>query len=644
MRRQIRRKYEAFGSFLAGSGDMLPPPPESMLTQPPPPAQTALQGHSAASSQGEFAASSAAGSISAGRARAVNFALAEAGPSSSVSGGKARPKLSISLDGGSPPDDVLGGPASPKRGAPTPLSCGSRGSGAPSPGKLGWGADRPAAAQQLLQAPAAAGPRSSQQSGSKPAGLLAGAKSKAQAGDHVAARRGASQIATRHSSTGSIAAAHASTAGQHQQHALVHVDTHASSCGAACPAAAVHSSSGSGATGSSSAGSSLRLRQQVWQEVQALRAAGAQASLPGCVASALAAARHSAAELSMSGSWGIRRHGSASYWGPGSTPPRPGSPSLLPILPTHSRPGSPQSQGHGVHPGGGTTVGDAGSAATGHQGSSGSGGSSSSSVFKWGSGFSLLSSTGSSQGLPAGPQRSSAAAAGLAGSGQVTAGRPVRASYGVEKAVCFLTPRTQAAQQAKQGQSAPPSGAHATAMQSAALPGHQGVNRPHDPPASHSITCRPASSSGGSEGDASQQQQQQQLSEEQHQMLVQSACKALGSTAAAAAFVSGLPQDQQAVNFSASGMWCAPLSSYHAGISDSSSSTTITCSLLNLCGCIQLSTQVQPSWALLPQLGHAQVQSSQVFASHDAMPVSLLRPLQALCSFHPCMASTSCRP
>jgi hypothetical protein len=54
-----------------------------------------------------------------------------------------------------------------------------------------------------------------------------------------------------------------------------------------------------------------------------------------------------------------------------------------------------------------------------------------------------------------------------------------------------------------------------------------------------------------------QQQQKQVLAEEQQVRLVQAACKALGSAAAAEAYVASLPEDTEVVNLSTSGEGCA---------------------------------------------------------------------------------------
>lgn len=293
-----------------------------------------------------------------------------------------------------------------------------------------------------------------------------------------------------------------------------------------------------------------------------MRAAGTHGSVPGSVTAALAAARHSAAGLSSSGGWGSHRHGSVSYWGalgPSSTPPRPASPQGLGLLsasPNNSRPASPLLQLAAAE-GSAAAAGLAAKASQlGGSGSIGStAGGSSSSVFKWGSGISLLSLTGGVVSAPAGAQLGAAAASHAASS-------MPRATLGVDKAVCFLTPRTQAAAAA----AASPHG-HASVGVAAAH--SMGLQRLHEGAAQHSVhltaikAAHDSSSSGSAGGagvntsDSGLAQQQQlvpQLTEAQQVRLVHSACKTLGSAAAAEAYVASLPPEAEMVNFSASGM------------------------------------------------------------------------------------------
>lgn len=300
-----------------------------------------------------------------------------------------------------------------------------------------------------------------------------------------------------------------------------------------------------------------------------MRAAGAgagaagTASLPGTVTATLAAARSSAAQLSSSGGWGSHRHGSVSYWGEGSlmtaTPPRPGSPlgmGLPSLSPTGSRPGSPLLQ--------------LGISAAGVEAAGGALGSKENAYSRGRGVGSLVSlSGGVLVSAPAGAQLGAAAARDVSSS-ITRAG-----SIPVEKAVCFITPRTQAAAAAAAAAGAcsvtqvQRSSHVAAAAQSAAL------QRLHEGAAQHSVqlatgpaahTAAPRQSSCSSTGGASscmedtsgaggpsQQQQQQKVTEEQQRRLVHAACKALGSAAAAEAYAASLPEDTLVANFSASG-------------------------------------------------------------------------------------------
>jgi hypothetical protein len=363
---------------------------------------------------------------------------------------------------------------------------------------------------------------------------------------------GASASAARHSTAGAAGPDHHSQAhGAHSSQAML------STCGSS-------SSTGGGSN-------QLKLRQQVWQEVQAMRASGASGASVAInpsaqVTATLAAARRSAAELAASGGWGSHRHGSCSQWGTQcKTPPRPSSPQgtlLQPsgASPTNSRPTSPLLL---LLPSvDGTSSAATPAAAAGPGGSPGASCSgSSSSVFKWGSGISLLSLTGAlTCSLPSGKM---ACELGSAAAGLVASSNP-RASMGVEKAVCFLTPRTQAHQQAAAAAAAAAPGQHVSHVlqvqqrpegtrQHSLQPGVAAFAAPRY------SSCSNAGSSGseaGAYGAAQHQQQQQQSKSEQQQQqqqLVYAACKALGSAGAAEAYVATLPPGTDTVNFTATG-------------------------------------------------------------------------------------------
>lgn len=544
-RRQIRRKFEAMASFLAGSGDALPPPPDFMLTQPPPPAETALD---QAAGVG-LGSASGGSSIAAGRNRTVGFAVAAfagaavaGGSSSGGAGGKGRPKLSVSVDAAAGTGLEEGpGSASSAGGSkgrtPSPLTTpaghNSRGRGA---GGMAWGSSNSGGSQ------AAASGSSHQAAASH--GWRSGVRSNQHAGPR-----------------------HGSMAGG--------VPTRASAAGAAVrgmipghPPAGMLSSCGGGAVPCSSSGSSpVKLRQQVWQEVQVMRAAGSAAgSLPGSVTAALAAARQSAAGLGSSGGWGSHRHASVSGWGPGTTPPRPASPQVLNLCtssPNTSRPTSPLMQQPASQPSAkaaATAVPQAAAASVMHADSSSDGSGAARTIRRdWEPAVSLLSLSG---GVAAASVQIWAQL-GAAAASHAASVIPRAAVAAADKMVCFLTPHTQEAEAAGVARV---SQVHA-ALEAAAAHS-MGLRRLHEGAAQHSVHL-PAvpsvqhsrsahrQSAADAAGSKQQQQQKQQLAEQQQVRLVQATCKALGSAAAAEAFVASLPDDTEVVDLSTSGEGCA---------------------------------------------------------------------------------------
>lgn len=187
----------------------------------------------------------------------------------------------------------------------------------------------------------------------------------------------------------------------------------------------------------------------------------------------------------------------------------------------------------------------------------------------------LLSLSGGVVSAPVGALLGAAAAREVSGS------IISRTGPAVEKAVCFITPRTQAAAAATAGSTA--QGQHITAQLAAAAAQSAALQRLHEGAAQHSVTLpaaaaprnssvllRSSSAGGGSvcsiddgtrPGSSSEGQQQQPPgnnapNEEQQRRLVHSTCKALGSGTAAEAYVASLPDDAMAADFSASGgLW-----------------------------------------------------------------------------------------
>lgn len=544
-RRQIRRKFEAMASFLAGSGDALPPPPDFMLTQPPPPAQTALD---RAAGVG-LGSASGGSSMTAGRPRTVGFAVAAfasavAGCSTSGgAGGKGRPKLSVSVDAAAGTGLEEGpGSASSAGGSkgrtPSPLTTPAdhnstgRGAGGLACGSSNSGGGQAAASGSSHQAAASHASRS-------------GVRSNQHAGPRHGSMAGG--VAARASAAG--AAAHGMIPGH--------------------PPAGMLSSCGGDAVPCSSSGSSpVKLRQQVWQEVQVMRAAGlAAGSLSGSVTAALAAARQSAAGLGSSGGWGSHRHASVSSWDPGTTPPRPASPQVLNLCtssPNTSRPTSPLMQPPACQPStkAAATAAPQAAASVLHADSF-SDGSGAARAFRrdWEPAVSLLSLSG---GIAAAPVQIGAQL-GAAAASHAASVIPRAAVAAADKAVCFLTPRTQEADAAGVARV---SQAHA-ALEAAAAHSmglqqlHEGaaqhiVHLPAVPSVQHSRSAHRQLAADAA-GSKQQQQQKQELTEEQQVRLVQATCKALGSAAAAEAFVASLPDDTEVVDLSTSGVqacWC----------------------------------------------------------------------------------------
>jgi hypothetical protein len=184
-------------------------------------------------------------------------------------------------------------------------------------------------------------------------------------------------------------------------------------------------------------------------------------------------------------------------------------------------------------------------------------------IYRRGADISLLSFSGGVVSGPGGAELGAAAASHAASS-------LPRASVAIERAVCFLTPRTQAAAAADTSVSVAAAAAQHASFGAAAA--HSiGLQRLHEGSVQHNthlpqLPAKPAAGNGNSsssgaaapgngstDGASDQKQQQQQPTEEQQVWLVQSACKALGSAAAAEAYVASLPADAESVNFSASG-------------------------------------------------------------------------------------------